>query len=79
MAQLAPQLMGPSVRKLKVSYVRAGSGVPGPGAPLPLRAARPPAPASAAAGRAGAREPDRAGLEGAPGAAALCRDPPAET
>lgn len=34
-AEPAPQLAGPSVRKLKVSYVRAGAGrgAPGPGAP----------------------------------------------
>lgn len=58
---------------------RAGRGVPGPGAPLPPRAARPPTPASAAAGPAGAGGPDRAGLGGAPGAAAQRREPPAGT
>lgn len=33
--ELVPQLAGPAVRKLKVSYVRAraGRGAPGPGAP----------------------------------------------
>nr|XP_025711827.1 uncharacterized protein LOC112811748 [Callorhinus ursinus] len=43
LAQLAPQLTGPSVRKLKVSYVRAGarSGVLGPGGPPPAER-RPP-------------------------------------
>lgn len=67
-AQPAPQLAGPWVRKLKVSYVRvgAGRGAPGPGAPS--RCA-PPARSSAAAGPAGAC---RAGQGGAGGAVGDC-------
>lgn len=48
----APQLVGPSVRKLKVSYVRAGAG----------RGAQGPGNTSRCGGPAGACGADRAGL-----------------
>lgn len=78
--ELVPQLMGPAVRKLKVSYVRAraGRGAPGPGAPS--RCA-PPARRLLQA-LCWARQ-EHAGLTGrgwgVPWAAPLPRDPPAGT
>lgn len=65
-AEPAPQLAGPSVRKLKVSYIRAraGRGAPGPVAPSrcapPARRLRPP-PLQPRQKHAG---PGRAGLGG---------------
>ncbi|XP_027969486.1 basic salivary proline-rich protein 3-like [Eumetopias jubatus] len=89
LAQLAPQLTGPSVRKLKVSYVRAGarSGVLGPGGPPPAER-RPPSRSGQRCGGPGRSK--RAGQGGAgvrggtwgrstlqrPARGDLTRDPP---
>lgn len=76
-----PQLAGPSVRKLKVSYVRAGAGRGGQDRAARSRRARlPPAPAARCGPPGRARRAHRAGfgvVVGEAWAAALRRDPPA--